>query len=58
MQQNNELSIEEQVLVANYRQLCDEKLQLQIELNKVAQERDHYKEELEKLTKQESTTEE
>lgn len=53
----NNLSIEEQVLVANYRQLCDEKLQLQIELNKVAQERDHYKEELEKLTKQESTTE-
>ena len=53
----NNLSIEEQVLVANYRQLCDEKLQLQIELNKVAQERDHYKEEIEKLTKQESTTE-
>ena len=51
------LSIEEQVLVANYRQLCDEKLQLQIELNKVAQERDHYKSELEKLTKQESTEE-
>ena len=50
MQQNNDLSIEEQVLVANYRQLCDEKLQLQIELNKVAQERDHYKSELEKLS--------
>lgn len=45
-----ELSIEEQVLIANYRQLCDEKLQLQIELNKVAQERDHYKEELEKVS--------
>ena len=50
MQQNNELSIEEQVLIANYRQLCDEKLQLQIELNKVAQERDHYKSELEKVS--------
>ena len=50
MQQNNELSIEEQVLLANYRQLCDEKLQLQIELNKVAQERDHYKSELEKVS--------
>ena len=47
---NEELSIEEQVLLANYRQLCDEKLQLQIELNKVAQERDHYKSELEKVT--------
>ena len=47
---NQELSIEEQVLVANYRQLCDEKLQLQIELNKVAQERDHYKTELEKVS--------
>ena len=47
---NQELSIEEQVLLANYRQLCDEKLQLQIELNKVAQERDHYKTELEKLS--------
>ena len=47
---NNELSIEEQVLLANYRQLCDEKLQLQIELNKVAQERDHYKSELEKVS--------
>ena len=46
----NNLSIEEQVLVANYRQLCDEKLQLQIELNKVAQERDHYKTELEKVS--------
>ena len=46
----NNLSIEEQVLIANYRQLCDEKLQLQIELNKVAQERDHYKSELEKVT--------
>ena len=57
MQQNNDLSIEEQVLIANYRQLCDEKLQLQIELNKVAQERDHYKEEIEKLTKQDSTEE-
>lgn len=45
-----DLSIEEQVLIANYRQLCDEKLQLQIELNKVAQERDHYKSELEKLS--------
>ena len=45
-----ELSVEEQVLLANYRQLCDEKLQLQIELNKVAQERDHYKSELEKLS--------
>ena len=58
MERNNNISIEEQVLVANYRQLCDEKLQLQIELNKVAQERDHYKEEIEKLTKQVSTTEE
>jgi len=47
---NEELSIEEQVLLANYRQLCDEKLQLQIELNKMAQERDHYKTELEKMT--------
>ena len=47
---NKEFSIEEQVLLANYRQLCDEKLQLQIELNKVAQERDHYKTELEKVT--------
>ena len=47
---NQELSIEEQVLLANYRQLCDEKLQLQIELNKVAQERDHYKSELEKVS--------
>lgn len=47
---NNELSVEEQVLLANYRQLCDEKLQLQIELNKVAQERDHYKSELEKVS--------
>ena len=47
---NEELSIEEQVLIANYRQLCDEKLQLQIELNKVAQERDHYKTELEKVS--------
>ena len=47
---DNELSIEEQVLIANYRQLCDEKLQLQIELNKVAQERDHYKTELEKVS--------
>ena len=47
---NEELSIEEQVLLANYRQLCDEKLQLQIELNKVAQERDHYKSELEKVS--------
>ena len=47
---DNELSIEEQVLIANYRQLCDEKLQLQIELNKVAQERDHYKSELDKVT--------
>ena len=46
----NNLSIEEQVLLANYRQLCDEKLQLQIELNKVAQERDHYKSELEKVS--------
>ena len=46
----HELSIEEQVLLANYRQLCDEKLQLQIELNKVAQERDHYKSELEKVS--------
>ena len=46
----NNLSIEEQVLIANYRQLCDEKLQLQIELNKVAQERDHYKSELEKVS--------
>lgn len=45
-----ELSVEEQVLLANYRQLCDEKLQLQIELNKVAQERDHYKSELEKVS--------
>ena len=45
----NNISIEEQVLIANYRQLCDEKLQLQIELNKVAQERDHYKSELEKV---------
>ena len=45
-----DLSIEEQVLLANYRQLCDEKLQLQIELNKVAQERDHYKSELEKVS--------
>ncbi len=52
-----ELSVEEQVMLANYRRLCDEKLQLQIELNKVAQERDHYKEELEKLTKQDSTEE-
>ena len=47
---NQELSIEEQVLLANYRQLCDEKLQLQIELNKVAQERDHYKSQLEKVS--------
>ena len=47
---NQDLSIEEQVLIANYRQLCDEKLQLQIELNKVAQERDHYKSELEKVS--------
>ena len=47
---NKEFSIEEQVLLANYRQLCDEKLQLQIELNKVAQERDHYKSELEKVS--------
>ena len=47
---SQELSIEEQVLLANYRQLCDEKLQLQIELNKVAQERDHYKTELEKVS--------
>lgn len=47
---NEELSIEEQVLLANYRQLCDEKLQLQISLNKMAQERDHYKSELEKVT--------
>ena len=54
---NEELSIEEQVMLANYRQLCDEKLQLQIELNKLIQERDHYKEEIEKLTKQESTEE-
>ena len=46
----NNLSIEEQVLLANYRQLCDEKLQLQIELNKMAQERDHYKSELEKVS--------
>ena len=46
----NNLAIEEQVLLANYRQLCDEKLQLQIELNKVAQERDHYKSELEKVS--------
>lgn len=46
----NNLSIEEQVLLGNYRQLCDEKLQLQIELNKVAQERDHYKSELEKVS--------
>lgn len=46
----NNLSIEEQVLIANYRQLCDEKLQLQIELNKMAQERDHYKSELEKVS--------
>lgn len=46
----HKLSIEEQVLIANYRQLCDEKLQLQIELNKVAQERDHYKSELEKVS--------
>ena len=45
-----DLSIEEQVLLTNYRQLCDEKLQLQIELNKVAQERDHYKSELEKVS--------
>ncbi|WP_155974677.1 hypothetical protein [Nosocomiicoccus massiliensis] len=46
----HKLSTEEQVLIANYRQLCDEKLQLQIELNKVAQERDHYKSELEKVS--------
>lgn len=45
-----ELSIEEQVYLANYRQLCDEKIQLLIQLNKVAQERDHYKSELEKLS--------
>ena len=49
MQQNNDLSIEEQVLLANYHQLCDEKLQLQIELNKVAQERDRLTKELEEL---------
>lgn len=46
----NNLSIEEQVMLANYRQKCDEVLQLQIELNKVAQERDHYKTELEKVS--------
>ena len=46
----NNLSIEEQVLLANYRQKCDEILQLQISLNKMAQERDHYKSELEKVT--------
>ena len=47
---NQELSIEEQVMLANYRQKCDEILQLQISLNKMAQERDHYKSELEKVT--------
>lgn len=47
--ENKEMSVEEQVLLANYHQLCDEKLQLQIELNKVALERDQLTKELEEL---------
>ena len=50
-------SIAEKVLLSRLQEEIDRGLTYQIELNKVVQERDHYKEELEKLTKQDSTEE-
>ena len=51
-------SIAEKVLLSRLQEEIDRGLTYQIELNKLIQERDHYKKKKKKLTKQESTTEE
>lgn len=53
---SNELSVSEKVLISRVHEEVDKSLQFQIELNKLAEERDHYKAEYEKLIEKEEPT--